>query len=309
MTLEFEKGKYKKIKIYPDSDPTELAFNFCKVNNFDFSTMKYINSEIQNLLSKFKSNSNLEEFTNNSIQEVEEENAMTDKTLNSIERSKEELLKKDILYKKNKNELIEKEKEISSQDFKYSNINSNKKNKDNNNINKIKNEKEIQNINKEKDNNYKIKNNDNNINNLIKEENNEEKLNNNQSITVSNQNTMKIENAYITNSVRTNKDPKTSADSNLISNTSSCDSPKGKNDRLPSLEEIKELSQDKILYKEKFLEPINNISMTQRSVKNYNCNNFDKLSKISKNNNKCFTDESNNNSLINNNNNFNFYPI
>ena len=25
MTLEFEKGKYKKIKIYPDSDPTELA--------------------------------------------------------------------------------------------------------------------------------------------------------------------------------------------------------------------------------------------------------------------------------------------
>ena len=305
MTLEFEKGKYKKIKIYPDSDPTELAFNFCKVNNFDFSTMKYINSEIQNLLSKFKSNSNLEEFTNNSIQEVEEENAMTDKTLNSIERSKEELLKKDILYKKNKNELIEKEKEISSQDFKYSNINSNKKNKDNNNINKIKNEKEIQNINKEKDNNYKIKNNDNNINNLIKEENNEEKLNNNQSITVSNQNTMKIENAYITNSVRTNKDPKTSADSNLISNTSSCDSPKGKNDRLPSLEEIKELSQDKILYKEKFLEPINNISMAQRSVKNYNCNNFDKLSKISQNNNKCFTDESNNNSLINNNNNFN----
>jgi hypothetical protein len=100
MTLEFEKGKYKKIKIYPDSDPTELAFNFCKVNNFDFSTMKYINSEIQNLLSKFKSNSNLEEFTNNSIQEVEEENAMTDKTLNSIERSKEELLKKIFYIKK-----------------------------------------------------------------------------------------------------------------------------------------------------------------------------------------------------------------
>ena len=132
MTLEFEKGKYKKIKIYPDSDPTELAFNFCKVNNFDFSTMKYINSEIQNLLSKFKSNSNLEEFTNNSIQEVEEENAMTDKTLNSIERSKEELLKKDIIDKKNKNEFVEKEKEISSQDYKYSNIDSNKKLNNNN---------------------------------------------------------------------------------------------------------------------------------------------------------------------------------
>ena len=305
MTLEFEKGKYKKIKIYPDSDPTELAFNFCKVNNFDFSTMKYINSEIENLLSKFKSNSNLEEFTNNSIQEVEEENAMTDKTLNSIERSKEELLKKDIIDKKNKNEFVEKEKEISSQDYKYSNIDSNKKlnNNNNYNINKIKNDNK-ENINNEKDNNYNIKNN-NNSNNIIKEENNEEKLNNNQSITVSNNNTMKIENAYITNSVRTNKDPKTSADSNLISNTSSCESPKGKNDRLPSLEEIKELSQDKILYKEKFLEPINNISIAQRSVKNYNYNNLDKLSKISQNNNKCFTEESNNNSLINNNNNNN----
>jgi len=305
MTLEFEKGKYKKIKIYPDSDPTELAFNFCKVNNFDFTTMKYINSEIQNLLSKFKSNSNLEEFTNNSIQEVEEENAMTDKTINSIERSKEELLKNDIIDKKNKNDLIENEKKISSQDFK----NSNKKNIDNNdnnyNINKIKKNEnnEIQNLNKEKENDLKIKNN-NNTNNIIKEENNEEKLNNNQSISLSNNNTMKIENAYITNSVRTNKDPKTSADSNLISNTSSCDSPKGKNDRLPSLEEIKELSQDKILFKEKFLEPINNISIAQRSVNNNNFN-FDKLSKISQNNNKCYTEESNNNSIINNNNNFN----
>ena len=121
MTLEFEKGKYKKIKIYPDSDPTELAFNFCKVNNFDFTTMKYINSEIHNLLMKFKNNTNLEEMTNNSIQEVEEENAMTDKTINSIERSKEELLKNDIIDKKNKNDIIENEKKISSQDFKNSN--------------------------------------------------------------------------------------------------------------------------------------------------------------------------------------------
>ena len=56
MTLEFEKGKYKKIKIFPDSDPTELAFNFCKDNNLDFATMKYINSEIENLVLKFKTN-------------------------------------------------------------------------------------------------------------------------------------------------------------------------------------------------------------------------------------------------------------
>ena len=95
MTLEFEKGKYKKIKIFPDSDPTELAFNFCKDNNLDFATMKYIDSEIENLVLKFKTNSNLEEITNNSIQEVEEENMITDKTINSNEKSKDDLLNKE----------------------------------------------------------------------------------------------------------------------------------------------------------------------------------------------------------------------
>ena len=134
MTLEFEKGKYKKIKIYPDSDPTELAFNFCKVNNLDFASMKYINSEIETLLMKFKSNSNLEEMTNNSIQEVEEENVITEKTLNSIEKSKEDLFKKDINEKKSENKL-------SSQEYIYSSLESEKKINNilnNNNNNKIK---------------------------------------------------------------------------------------------------------------------------------------------------------------------------
>ncbi len=86
MTLEFEKGKQKKIKIFPNSDPTELSFNFCKENNLDFVSMKYLTNEIQSLLNKYnenksKFNANLiVNGSNNSIQEVEEENMLTEKT-------------------------------------------------------------------------------------------------------------------------------------------------------------------------------------------------------------------------------------
>ena len=78
MTLEFEKGKHKHIKIFPTSDPDELSFNFCKENNLDFTSMKYLKEEITKLLSKFAERKLL--YSNNSIQEVEEENFLTEKT-------------------------------------------------------------------------------------------------------------------------------------------------------------------------------------------------------------------------------------
>ena len=36
MTLEDNDGDTKQIKIYKNSDPYELAYNFCKENNLDF---------------------------------------------------------------------------------------------------------------------------------------------------------------------------------------------------------------------------------------------------------------------------------
>ena len=78
MTLEFEKGKHKHIKIFPTSDPDELSFNFCKENNLDFTSMKYLKEEITKLLNKFAERKLL--YSNNSIQEVEEENFLTEKT-------------------------------------------------------------------------------------------------------------------------------------------------------------------------------------------------------------------------------------
>ena len=34
MTLALEKGKSEKIEIFANSDPSELAYNFCSKNNF-----------------------------------------------------------------------------------------------------------------------------------------------------------------------------------------------------------------------------------------------------------------------------------
>ena len=42
MTLETNNGEFKQIKIYQNSDPFELSYKFCKDNNLDFESMKYV---------------------------------------------------------------------------------------------------------------------------------------------------------------------------------------------------------------------------------------------------------------------------
>ena len=53
MTLEDEKGENRQIKIYKDSDPSELAFDFCKINNLDFNSLKFIKSNIKKTKQRF----------------------------------------------------------------------------------------------------------------------------------------------------------------------------------------------------------------------------------------------------------------
>ena len=60
MTLEDDNGQNKQIKIYKDSDPFELAFNFCKINNLDANSMKYIKSNIKQIKKQFNVNKNSE---------------------------------------------------------------------------------------------------------------------------------------------------------------------------------------------------------------------------------------------------------
>ena len=87
MTLEDNNGECKQIKIFEDSDPSELAFYFCKENNLDYSSMKYIESNIEEILNKFKKN-NVKELlylSNDSIKEEEDEEKYgTEETVKSI---------------------------------------------------------------------------------------------------------------------------------------------------------------------------------------------------------------------------------
>ena len=80
MTVELEKGKSENIKIFSNSKPEELAYEFCKRNNLDFSSLSYLTNEIVNLVKDFPnidSNNNNKFLENNlenePIEEVDEE--------------------------------------------------------------------------------------------------------------------------------------------------------------------------------------------------------------------------------------------
>ena len=61
MTLALEQGKSEKIEIFSNSDPSELAYNFCKKNNLDFNALDYLREQITNLLETYAKNENDEE--------------------------------------------------------------------------------------------------------------------------------------------------------------------------------------------------------------------------------------------------------
>ena len=50
MTLELEKGKSEKLRIYADSDPIVLATEFCNENNLDENAINYLTEEIEKLI-------------------------------------------------------------------------------------------------------------------------------------------------------------------------------------------------------------------------------------------------------------------
>ena len=160
MTLEDNLGKCQQIKIYQNSNPSELAFNFCKENNLDFSSMKYIKANIKAIIRKFNENQQkglLYNNNNNSIKEEEDEDDyLTERTLKSNEKQKnkdndednklnEEERKKKGLNDNNNNSNEENDKNeiksINNEDNNDENINKNIDNNDNDNDNDNDNEK------------------------------------------------------------------------------------------------------------------------------------------------------------------------
>lgn len=80
MTVEMEKGISETIDIYSDSIPDELAFEFCKLHNLDFSALNYLTKEITQLLESLNLNSKIFVTLGGTdlIPEVDEEESVTD---------------------------------------------------------------------------------------------------------------------------------------------------------------------------------------------------------------------------------------
>jgi hypothetical protein len=57
LTLELANGVIEQLNIYLDSDPEELAFNFSKQKNLDFTAMNYLLEEIKRLMKRLPGNS------------------------------------------------------------------------------------------------------------------------------------------------------------------------------------------------------------------------------------------------------------
>jgi hypothetical protein len=111
MTLQTDSGKKHQIKIYENSNASELAFNFCKDYNLDFPTMKYLKKSIKQIIQQFQ-NKKMNEMIylfkdNNSIQEVAEEEVITD---NSLKKSGISKMNNNSQNKKTKLTIEEEEK-------------------------------------------------------------------------------------------------------------------------------------------------------------------------------------------------------
>ena len=86
ITLEDNNGENQQIRIFKNSDPSEIAFNFCKENNLDFKLIKYIKKNIQKIIEQFDEPNHKLFFLDNSyssIQEVDEENLASENTIKS----------------------------------------------------------------------------------------------------------------------------------------------------------------------------------------------------------------------------------
>ena len=67
MTVELEKGKNVSLKILPDSNPEELAYNFCNTYNLDYNSLNYLRSQINQLLENLPNNNNINNNSNNIV--------------------------------------------------------------------------------------------------------------------------------------------------------------------------------------------------------------------------------------------------
>ena len=257
MTLELEKGKPEKLKIYSDSDPLQIASDFCKEHNLDYNGLDYLRQKIETLLNENNIKINSKKNENNKAENINKIYNQYSKTNNNINNGKEnnDNLGSPKQKGKNKNNININKKE-KNYSYNFNNNNSSSKNRNHKCKARIQNN---ENSDKKFERIYQeiINKNNNNINNNIirnKLNFNTEKLN---------KNNLKIKNynEYID---ERNKQIKIEKEKELF-------------------EIEKELNQkkNKRIY--------NNESRANSSIKNCRKKNYFNLSKISNNKNKYYS--------------------
>ena len=125
ITLEDNNGNFHQIKIFKNSDAEEIAYNFCKENDLEYTFMKSIEKNIRKIIEQFDT-PNKKVFyldkSNSSITEVDEENLISE---NNFKSEKSSTNGRNFVSSKKTNYNIEienKEKEINDSNSKKRNI-------------------------------------------------------------------------------------------------------------------------------------------------------------------------------------------
>ena len=197
ITLEDSNGEHQQIKIFKNSDAAEIAFNFCKENNLDYKSMKYIKKNIQKIIEQFDEPNHKFFFLDNSyssIQEVEEENMVSETTLLDNEANKEKNGNKNRIKEIKFQNFTDKSKNISNTNIIKNNETNKKNNFEKNKENKNQDIKDniTKNINDKMNNNIELENNFKN-DKLQIQGNNIELIIKSKNINESNKNTQKID--------------------------------------------------------------------------------------------------------------------
>ena len=109
LSIELDQGNTIKIKVNKNSDPEELAFQFCKENNCNFETLKNLKEKISNLLSQQEESSKkqIATTTNNKNTKNETSNIFKNNLIYNNNNNEQPLLtSKPKLFKPDKSPLL-----------------------------------------------------------------------------------------------------------------------------------------------------------------------------------------------------------
>lgn len=98
MTIELEKGKSDHLKVYKDTNPEQLSYEFCHKNNLDYNSLNYLNNQIKELLNDYNNikekAKHIDKVNNNTNKDPDvESDTKIDNIILKKEKSKKQLKK------------------------------------------------------------------------------------------------------------------------------------------------------------------------------------------------------------------------